>query len=81
MGQNDISIPLSSNVSYSAVIERIPSILSRIKDAIESIYKSGGRKIRIYNTGPLGCLPQQLGLLKKNDSELDAVGWMSCNFK
>lgn len=38
MGQNDISIALSSNASYSAVIEQIPSILSRIKDAIEASY-------------------------------------------
>nr|XP_029120212.1 GDSL esterase/lipase At1g09390 [Elaeis guineensis] len=77
MGQNDISIALSSNVSYSAVIEKIPSILSRIKDAIKSIYKNGGRKFWVYNTGPLGCLPQMLAFLKKNDSVLDAVGCLA----
>ncbi|KAG1338839.1 GDSL esterase/lipase [Cocos nucifera] len=42
-----------------------------------SIYKNGGRKFWMYNTGPLGCLPQMPALLKKNDSELDAVGCLA----
>lgn len=36
IGQNDISIAFTANLSYTQVIERIPSILSRIKDALKA---------------------------------------------
>ena len=35
MGQNDISIAFTANLSYPQVIDRIPSILSRIRDSVE----------------------------------------------
>ncbi|XP_020271769.1 GDSL esterase/lipase LIP-4-like [Asparagus officinalis] len=74
IGQNDIGISFAANLSYTQVINKIPSILSRIRDSMETIYESGGRKFWIYNTGPLGCLPQTLVLRKKNDSVLDSFG-------
>lgn len=38
MGQNDISIAFIANLSYPRVVDNIPSILSRIEDAIEASY-------------------------------------------
>ncbi|KAJ0979985.1 hypothetical protein J5N97_015459 [Dioscorea zingiberensis] len=77
IGQNDISMAFTANLSYSQVIEQIPSILSRIKDALKTIYENGGTKLWIYNTGPLGCLPQTLALRKRNDSEIDDNGCLA----
>ncbi|KAM0947565.1 putative alpha-L-fucosidase [Dioscorea sansibarensis] len=77
MGQNDIATPFNANSSYSQVIEKIPSILSRIKDAIFNVYNNGGKKFLIYNTGPLGCLPQKLALQQQIYSELDAYGCLA----
>ncbi|PKA67257.1 GDSL esterase/lipase [Apostasia shenzhenica] len=77
IGQNDISIAFTANLSYPQVIERIPTILSRIEDSVKSLYENGSRKFCIYNTGPLGCLPQTLSLRKKNDSKLDPVGCLA----
>ncbi|KAH7676349.1 GDSL lipase/esterase protein [Dioscorea alata] len=77
IGQNDISKAFTANLSYTQVIERIPSILSRIKDALKTIYENGGTKLWVYNTGPLGCLPQTLALRKQNDSKIDENGCLA----
>lgn len=77
IGQNDISIAFTSNLSYPQVIERIPDLLSIVKDSVKGLYENGGTKFWIYNTGPLGCLPQTLALRKKNDSKLDSNGCLA----
>ncbi|KAJ0978660.1 hypothetical protein J5N97_014134 [Dioscorea zingiberensis] len=77
MGQNDIAMPFNANSSYPQVIEKIPAILSRIKDAILNVYKNGGKKFLIYNTGPLGCLPQKLALQQQIYTELDTYGCLA----
>lgn len=41
---------------------------------LQALYRLGARKFWVYNTGPIGCLPQTLALQKKNDSEVDELG-------
>lgn len=42
---------------------------------MQKLYDQGGRKFWIHNTGPLGCLPQKLSLVKNN--ALDHYGCIS----
>ncbi|XP_042488579.1 GDSL esterase/lipase At1g09390-like [Macadamia integrifolia] len=74
IGQNDLSNSFSKNLSYSQVIQRIPSILAQIKSAVKTIYEEGGKNFWIHNTGPLGCLPQKLSLVRKTVQDLDRYG-------
>ncbi|KAG4174230.1 hypothetical protein ERO13_A11G107300v2 [Gossypium hirsutum] len=73
IGQNDLAASFD-NLTYSQVIERIPSFITEIKNAIWNIYEKGGKKFWVHNTGPLGCLPQKLALLARNATELDEHG-------
>ncbi|CAL9045573.1 unnamed protein product [Musa banksii] len=77
IGQNDLAKAFYLNLSYPQVLLKIPTMLNKIEDAIKSMFENGGRKFWIYNTGPLGCLPQTLALHRKNDSQLDAFGCLS----
>ncbi|WVZ67135.1 hypothetical protein U9M48_016258 [Paspalum notatum var. saurae] len=62
IGQNDIQVALlSNNLSYHRVLqETIPAIITRIRNAATMVHEAGGRKLVLYNTGPLGCLPSML---------------------
>lgn len=74
IGQNDLAEAFHSGLSYERVVNSIPSILSEIKSAVESIYDTGGRSFWVHNTGPLGCLPQKVSLARKKDTALDQNG-------
>nr|DAD38380.1 TPA_asm: hypothetical protein HUJ06_009021 [Nelumbo nucifera] len=74
IGQNDLADSFSKNLSYARVVERIPSILAEIKNAVKTIYDQGGRNFWIHSTGPLGCLPQKLTMVPKTRGDLDRYG-------
>ncbi|GFQ08129.1 GDSL esterase/lipase lip-4, partial [Phtheirospermum japonicum] len=74
IGQNDLSISFLS-FSYAQTIERIPSFISEIKDALWAIYQLGGRNFWVHNTGPSGCLPRELATTNNlNISDFDQYG-------
>lgn len=77
IGQNDIADAFAKKYSYAQVVKRIPLVLAEIKNAIKSIHDNGGRKFWVHNTGPLGCLPQKLWLVKPSSKELDPHGCIS----
>ncbi|CAN8305766.1 unnamed protein product [Cochlearia groenlandica] len=67
IGQNDIANSFSKGFSYSRVVKVIPTVVSEIKNAIKTLYNEGGRNFWVHNTGPLGCLPQKLSVVKTNN--------------
>uniref|UniRef100_A0A7N1A0F4 Uncharacterized protein n=1 Tax=Kalanchoe fedtschenkoi TaxID=63787 RepID=A0A7N1A0F4_KALFE len=75
IGQNDLADSFAKNLTYAEVVNRIPSVVTEIKNAITAIYGQGGRKFWIHNTGPLGCIPQKLWLVQSKD--LDSNGCIS----
>ncbi|XP_062083483.1 GDSL esterase/lipase At1g09390 [Humulus lupulus] len=75
IGQNDIADSFAKNMSYVEVVNMIPSITREIQNAIKTLYDQGGRNFWVHNTGPLGCLPQKLSLVK--NQKLDQHGCIS----
>ncbi|KAJ1292492.1 hypothetical protein BS78_02G395500 [Paspalum vaginatum] len=80
IGQNDIQVALSNNLSYHRVLrDSIPAIITRIRNAVTMVHEAGGRKLVLYNTGPLGCLPSMLAR-RPSDSgggRLDGAGCLA----
>ncbi|KAK4492655.1 hypothetical protein RD792_003473 [Penstemon davidsonii] len=73
IGQNDLSEAFN-DLSYTEVVDKIPSFISEIKDAMWGINLVGGKNFWVHNTGPLGCLPQKLGTRKTNATDFDQFG-------
>jgi len=75
IGQNDLSAAFGSGAPYDDVVhQRIPAIVSEIKDAIMTLYYNGANNFWVHGTGPLGCLPQKLAAPRPDDSDLDYTG-------
>lgn len=69
IGQNDLYGAFAS-LNFN---ESIKSTVAEIKNAIQTIYDSGGKNFWVHNTGPFGCLPQRLSI-RKDDAKLDPYG-------
>uniref|UniRef100_M1A2R4 Zinc finger protein n=2 Tax=Solanum tuberosum TaxID=4113 RepID=M1A2R4_SOLTU len=75
IGQNDLAGAFTYLSQASQVIEKIPTFISEIQDAILGIYKHGGKNFWIHNTGPLGCLPQKVATRNaSNSNDVDDHG-------
>uniref|UniRef100_A0A0E0KY64 Esterase n=1 Tax=Oryza punctata TaxID=4537 RepID=A0A0E0KY64_ORYPU len=77
IGQNDITLAFLANLTLPDVERELAASASRVGDAVRALHVSGARKFWVYNTGPVGCLPQTLALRQKPGDELDAAGCLA----
>ncbi|CAM8907515.1 unnamed protein product [Rhodiola kirilowii] len=76
IGQNDLAGAFYSN-TFDQVVASIPSALEEFETGLKTLYEQGARKFWIHNTGPLGCLPQNIVYFGTNPSKLDELGCVS----
>ncbi|XP_059652524.1 GDSL esterase/lipase At1g54790-like [Cornus florida] len=76
IGQNDIAGAFYSK-TFDQIIASIPTILQEFEDGITELYDQGARNFWIHNTGPLGCLPQNVAKFGTDPSKLDELGCVS----
>ncbi|KAI3462807.1 hypothetical protein Pfo_019470 [Paulownia fortunei] len=76
IGQNDLAGAFYSK-TLDQTLALIPTILSEFEDGVEKLYDGGARNFWIHNTGPLGCLPQNIVKFGTDPSKLDELGCVS----
>ncbi|PWZ31666.1 GDSL esterase/lipase [Zea mays] len=72
IGQNDLAGEFYSRTEDQVIVS-IPTILLEFENGLKKLYDQGARKFWIHNTGPLGCLPQNIALFGKDPSQLDEL--------
>ncbi|CAI9780728.1 unnamed protein product [Fraxinus pennsylvanica] len=73
IGQNDLAGAFYSK-TFDQILASIPSILLEFEDGIKKLYDQQARNFWIHNTGPLGCLPQNVAKFGNDPSKLDELG-------
>ncbi|KAL0926407.1 hypothetical protein M5K25_002637 [Dendrobium thyrsiflorum] len=76
IGQNDLAGAFYSK-SEDQIIASIPTILLEFETGVKKLYDQGARNFWIHNTGPLGCLTQNIAQFGKDPSKLDEYGCVS----
>ncbi|CAA7047605.1 unnamed protein product [Microthlaspi erraticum] len=76
IGQNDIAGAFYSK-TLDQVLASIPSILEAFEAGLKRLYEEGGRNFWIHNTGPLGCLAQNIAKFGTDSTKLDEFGCVS----
>ncbi|KAG7588593.1 GDSL lipase/esterase [Arabidopsis suecica] len=76
IGQNDIAGAFYSK-TLDQVLASIPSILETFEAGLKRLYEEGGRNFWIHNTGPLGCLAQNIAKFGTDSTKLDEFGCVS----
>lgn len=76
IGQNDLAGAFYSK-SLDQILASIPTILLEFETGIKKLYDEGARNLWIHNTGPLGCLPQNIAKFGTDPSKLDELGCVS----
>ncbi|KAM4108438.1 hypothetical protein ACB094_03G045800 [Castanea mollissima] len=76
IGQNDLAGAFYSK-SLDQILASIPAILVEFETGIQKLYDQGARNFWIHNTGPLGCLPQNVAKFGTDPSQLDELGCVS----
>uniref|UniRef100_A0A0R0KV91 Uncharacterized protein n=3 Tax=Glycine subgen. Soja TaxID=1462606 RepID=A0A0R0KV91_SOYBN len=76
IGQNDLAGAFYSK-TLDQILASIPTILLELEKGIKNLYDQGARYFWIHNTGPLGCLPQNIAKFGTDSSKLDELGCVS----
>ncbi|XP_010553741.1 PREDICTED: GDSL esterase/lipase At1g54790 isoform X2 [Tarenaya hassleriana] len=76
IGQNDIAGAFYSK-TLDQLIASFPSILEEFESGLKRLYEQGARNFWIHNTGPLGCLAQNVAKFGTDPSKLDEFGCVS----
>ncbi|KAH1195934.1 GDSL esterase/lipase [Glycine max] len=76
IGQNDLAGAFYSK-TLDQILASIPTILLELEKGIKNLYDQGARYFWIHNTGPLGCLPQNIAKFGTDSSKLDGLGCVS----
>ncbi|KAK6911510.1 GDSL lipase/esterase [Dillenia turbinata] len=76
IGQNDLASAFYSK-SLDQILTSIPTILAEFETGIKRLYDEGARNFWIHNTGPLGCLTQNVAKFGTDPSKLDQQGCVS----
>ncbi|GAA0140134.1 hypothetical protein Leryth_001516 [Lithospermum erythrorhizon] len=76
IGQNDLAGAFYSK-TLDQILASIPTILLEFENGIKKLYDGGARSFWIHNTGPLGCLPQNIAKFGTDPSKLDELGCVS----
>ncbi|PSS26694.1 GDSL esterase/lipase [Actinidia chinensis var. chinensis] len=76
IGQNDLAGAFYSK-SLDQILASIPTILAEFEAGIKKLYDQGARNFWIHNTGPLGCLAQNVAKFGTDPSKLDELGCVS----
>ncbi|XP_022747512.1 GDSL esterase/lipase At1g54790 isoform X1 [Durio zibethinus] len=76
IGQNDLAGAFYSK-TFDQILALIPSALTEFENGIKILYDQGARNFWIHNTGPLGCLAQNVAKFGTDPSSLDELGCVS----
>ncbi|XP_031276496.1 GDSL esterase/lipase At1g54790 isoform X2 [Pistacia vera] len=76
IGQNDLAGAFYSK-TLDQIVASIPTILVEFETGIKKLYDEGARQFWIHNTGPLGCLTQNVAKFGTDPSKLDEQGCVS----
>ncbi|GMJ11792.1 hypothetical protein like AT1G54790 [Hibiscus trionum] len=76
IGQNDLAGAFYSK-TFDQVLALIPLILTEFETGIKTLYDQGARNFWVHNTGPLGCLAQNIAKFGTDPSSLDELRCVS----
>ncbi|KAM3378214.1 GDSL esterase/lipase [Capsicum galapagoense] len=74
--QNDLAGGFYSK-TLDQILASIPTILTEFEDGLKRLYDLGARNFWVHNTGPLGCLGQNIAKFGTDASKLDELGCVS----
>ncbi|KAJ4779394.1 GDSL esterase/lipase [Rhynchospora pubera] len=78
IGQNDLAGAFYSKTE-DQIIALIPTILLEFESGLKKLHDEGARKFWIHNTGPLGCITQNIAFFGKDPSKLDGMGCVAAH--
>ncbi|KAI9185638.1 hypothetical protein LWI28_009047 [Acer negundo] len=76
IGQNDLAGAFYSK-TFDQVVASIPTILLEFENGLKKLYDQGARNFWVHNTGPLGCITQNVANFGSDPSKRDEQGCVS----